>query len=83
MTSWQIGLTLAAGVAGVAALYGSHRLCLWLEERGQLYYLKKKPGSAPSFTALQEIVEPSARHVHHVRDEKRARADGDGAPPEA
>jgi hypothetical protein len=30
-------------VAVIPGLYGLHRLCLWLEMRGWLYYRNKKP----------------------------------------
>ena len=45
-----------------------HRLALWLEERGHLYYLHKKPrsGAAGCFVALQRAIEPQIQHVIHV-----------------
>ena len=32
-----------AAVSALVALYGLHRLALWLEARGWLYYIHKKP----------------------------------------
>jgi hypothetical protein len=63
-------------VGGPAALYGFHRLCLWLEKRGWLYYKHKKPTSSPasSFVALQQFLEPPTQHVLHVKEEKRHQA---------
>jgi hypothetical protein len=56
-------------IGGVAGPYGLHRLALWLEERGHLYYLHKKPSgsSAGAFVALQRAIEPQSQHVQHVR----------------
>jgi hypothetical protein len=64
----------------VAAPYGLHRLGLWMEGRGWLYYRDRKPGGgARSFVALQEILEPPARHVFHIEDHQR-RYYGEGVP---
>lgn len=73
MDLWQALFWAALGLAGVAALYGLHRLCLWLEARGLLYYKHKKPSSsaASCFVALQQFLEPPAKHVLHVKEEKR------------
>lgn len=80
MNPWYVVLLALAVFAGAAGLYGLHRLCLWLEERGQLYYWHKKPGSSPasSLVALQQAIEPTAKHVLHVKDEKRAHAEDEG-----
>ncbi len=66
-------------VGGPAALYGFHRLCLWLENHGWLYYLHKKPTSSPasSFVVLQQVLEPPTQHVHQVKEEKRHQAEED------
>ncbi len=57
-------------LGGMALLYGLHRLALRLEDRGHLYYLRKKPSgsAAGSFVAFQRIVEPQAQHVIELRD---------------
>ncbi len=73
--SW--GLVVAGGAA---AVYGFHRLCLWMERRGWIYYLRRKPGgtaAAGSLVALQQAIEPQVRHVLHVKDEKRQHAERD------
>ena len=42
VVGWMLIIAL-----GLGALYGLHRLGLWMEERGYIYYLHKKPkGSA-------------------------------------
>jgi hypothetical protein len=81
MEWWQglVGAMLV--VAGLGALYGLHRVCLWLEARGLLYYWHKKPSSsaAACFVALQQALEPPTRHVQHVKEEKRHHSEEDGA----
>ena len=63
-------------------LYALHRFALYLEERGHLYYLNKKPrgGGGGCFVAFQQMIEPRIQHVIHVSQETRLHAD-EGAPP--
>jgi hypothetical protein len=83
---WVFGWVLAIA-AGLGAIYGLHRLALWLEDRGHLYYLRKKPGGGAlgSFVALQKIIEPGTQHVEQVRDQEHLRDEegeaGQGSPP--
>jgi hypothetical protein len=86
----DIGRALLWGlviVGGAAAVHGLHRLCLWLEQRGWLYYKhKKSAGSAAgSLVALQQALEPQTRHVFQIKEEKRHHAEeeapGEGDPP--
>ncbi len=80
MTAWQGVCWSLALVGALIGLYGLHRLCLWLEERGLLFYLRKKPdGAAACFTALQKVIEPQSQHVLHVKEEKRRHGE-DEAP---
>jgi hypothetical protein len=57
-----------APFAVLAAVYGLHRLCLYLEAWGYIDYLHKptrpRPGSA--FSPLQELIQPQIRHVTDV-----------------
>lgn len=39
----------------LGAIYLLHRLCLWLEKNGHLYYLNKKPERGLIGTAMEEI----------------------------
>lgn len=87
MDTWRIATWGLALVAATAALYGLHRLCLWLEARGQLYYLHKKPegGAAGALVELQKALDPTTRHVLHIKEEKRRPAEEeapgrDGSP---
>jgi hypothetical protein len=64
---WLVGGVAVLGV--VAALYGLDRLGLWLEDRGWLYYRRKKPGSSPAgcLVAFQQVIEPGAKHVIQLK----------------
>jgi len=72
---WLLGGMLVLGV--VAALSGLDRLGLWLEARGWLSYRKKKPSSSPAscLVAMQQLVEPGARHVVQLKQERRSEAE--------
>jgi hypothetical protein len=81
MSTWQLASGCFAVIAGLAALYGLHRLALGLEERGWLYYIHKGPrGSAAGcFVALQKAVEPQAQHILLVREEMQAEGHSAGS----
>jgi hypothetical protein len=81
MDFWRALLWGLILVGGAAAVYGFHRLGLWLEERGWLYYKHKKPNSSPAscFLALQKALEPQTQYVLQIKDEKRHRAEEDVA----
>jgi hypothetical protein len=75
----------------VAGLYGLHRLCLKLEERGHLFYRHRKPssGAARMFVPFQEMIDPPVKQVVQAEDPemKRIKADDptedDGQPRRA
>jgi hypothetical protein len=59
-------------------MYVLHRLALWAEERGWIYYLKKKArpdtlGNA--FLELQSMVQPEKKYAIEARQEKAERED--------
>jgi hypothetical protein len=64
----------ALAIGAVAALFGLDRLGLWLEDRGWLYYRRKKPTSSPmtAFVAMQQVIEPGVTHVVEVRHHQRS-----------
>jgi hypothetical protein len=60
---WLQGMLGIGGCIG--GLYGLHRLALWMEDRGIIYYIRKEPSGSPlgSFIALQKVIEPRAEYV--------------------
>jgi hypothetical protein len=85
-TRMTIGPYVIGGLivaAALVALYGAHRLCLWLEQRGWLYYQKRNPTSsvAGSLVALQRALEPPTVHVIEAQETRRHAA-GQEAPEE-
>jgi hypothetical protein len=68
----------------VGVLYCLHRLGLWAEERGWIYYRKKHGSSGTLSTAVLEVhslLEPSKRYVleETTRDQVEEKDSGD--PP--
>jgi hypothetical protein len=76
MSSWQIGLIVVAVILAPIILYGLHRLLLRWEERGWIYYRRKKPqsGAMSCFSAIQQAIEPGYEHVAKIRQERREEA---------
>ena len=73
---------LIAAIA--AAIYGLHRLALWMEARGWIYY-KHKHGSSGSlgaaFLEVQALLEPSKKHVLEISQRDESEDDDAGGPP--
>lgn len=66
----------------VPAVYGLHRLGLYLERCGWIYYWHKKPSGGCGYNPLQEIYQPQIRHVIEVREQRLGEdRDDEGAPP--
>lgn len=72
---WLAWGLVAIGI--IAILVSLDRLGLWLEDRGWLYYRRKKPTSSPmsALVAMQQFIEPRVKHVVEVRHEKRSETD--------
>jgi hypothetical protein len=72
---WVAGAVVVLGL--LVALFYFDRFCLWLEDRGWLYYRKKKPTSSSGsvFVALQQFIEPRVKHVVQVKQESRSEQD--------
>jgi hypothetical protein len=78
---------IAAWVVGVlAALYGLHRLALWLEREGWIRYVRNPPhaggGTGAAFGNLQRIFEPQTRHVYEMKHREKPKREADGGEPE-
>ena len=71
--------------AGLAAgtFYGLHRLGLWMEAQGWIYYRKhgSSGGLGTAFLEVQSLFEPSKRHVLEVRRNEDAEDEDSGEPP--
>ena len=81
MNTWTLLFWIGCALIGATGLYALHRLALWLEERGHLYYLHKKPkgGAAGCFVAFQQAIQPEVQHVIHIKEERSLRGDESGA----
>lgn len=68
-----------------AALYALHRLALWAEARGWIYYMKSQGHSTRAGSAMlevQQLLEPSKKHVIEMKRNQRGVADDQGEPPD-
>jgi hypothetical protein len=63
--------------AAAAGLHGLHRLALWAESRGWIYYLRKHGGEGAMAGILQDLQTHLQPRIEHVR---KARADATGGP---
>jgi hypothetical protein len=76
-------LALLALVA-VTALYGLHRLALWAERRGWIYYRRTRasPGTVPrAVLEVQSLFEPSKRYVLEQKARDQVEDEDGGDPP--
>ena len=72
-------------VAAVLVLgYGLHRLALWADGRGYIYYKSKPKFKGSSLGLIEGIYNPSVEHVVEERSGERARGSQDesGDKPE-
>jgi hypothetical protein len=77
----QLWLWIAALVALPFVLWGLHRFCLRLEERGYLYYLHKKPtpGGSSALLGMQEFIQPNAQQIVEALDHRSEMVGDEGA----
>jgi len=71
-------LLLLIPVLAIVAGYGLHRLALWAEGRGWIYYkTKRAPAGAASLAMLEvaQILEPEVRQVIEAVQSDREQAD--------
>jgi hypothetical protein len=72
------------GIAVIGGFYGLHRLAVWAEARGWIYYREKRGSSgalANAFLEVQSMFEPSARAALEVRVKDDHESDESGDPP--
>jgi len=70
-------------VAALALAYALHRLALWAEARGYIYY-RRRHGSAGlprAVLEVQALFEPQQRHVLEERVREPAPESESGDPP--
>lgn len=77
--------TVLVLLAGVCALWLLHRVALWMEDRGWIYWTRSRGYSTRAGNALlevQELLEPQKRHVIEMKRDNRPERDdkGDGGP---
>ena len=63
-----------------AILFTCHKIFLWMEERGWIYYHKRKasPGTAASaWLELHSMIEPGKKHVLKVEREEHEEDDAE------
>jgi hypothetical protein len=80
MNAWHWMIVGLAGIGLLPALWLLDRLGLWLEDRGWLYYRKKKPttSSMSAWVGLQQFIEPGVKHVVQMGQERRIEDDQAG-----
>jgi hypothetical protein len=73
------------GLALFGALYCLHRIAVWAERRGWVYYLNKHGSSSAlgnAFLEVQAIIEPSAKYVLEERTKDDLDTGESGDPPD-
>lgn len=80
-------LAAALWIGGVVVtLFMIDRLALWAEERGWIYWRRKKAQTGALGSALMEmnvITNPSAQHVIDAKDAKKLEERENDDPPHA
>jgi len=76
---------LLAAVLVCGGIYLLHRLALWAESRGFIYYLHSRPSRSAlgnAFLEAQSLVEPGKRLLLEARREEPRDDAESGEPPE-
>lgn len=66
-----------------SGLYALHRRALWMETRGWIYYMHSSGSSTRAGSAMlevQQLFEPSKRHVIEIKREQKEIEDESGDP---
>lgn len=72
-------------VLAAAAVLAVHRLALMAEDRGWIYYCRRKPSSSAlgnAFLEVQSLLEPEKSRLVEVRKEQAVDEDEVSEPPE-
>ena len=76
----------AVVVAGIFVLYCLHRLALFAENKGWIYYLHRKPSTSAlgnAFLEVHSLIEPEKRELVEARRAEDVEEDEYGEPPQA
>lgn len=77
-------MSLALWIVAIAlGLFGLHRLLLWMESRGWIFYMKTRASGGAlgsAFLEIQQIAQPEKKYVLEIRRESRAEQDGESDP---
>ena len=66
--------------------YGLHRVALWAEARGWIFYLRRQPSRSTlgnAFLEVQSLIEPGKAQLVEARKEESAEENNMGEPPES
>jgi hypothetical protein len=75
LTIWIVAIALG--------LFGLHRLALWMESRGWVYYMETRASGgalASAILELQQIAQPGTRYILEMKRESRAERDDESDP---
>ena len=75
----ELAIIAAVWLAIAAGIFGIYRLVVYLERRGVWGERGAGTGGGSAYDPLQELVQPQARHVVQV-EEQRVREDDEGGP---
>ena len=70
----------------IGALYGLHRLALWMETKGWIFYTHKKASPnalGNAVLGVQQLLQPGVEHVSEMRQSPRVQQDDAGGPDKA
>jgi hypothetical protein len=72
------------GLAAIVGLYGLHRLALWAEGRGWIYYRRRHGSSGTlsnAFLEVHSLFEPAKRYVLEQKARDQVQEKETGEPP--
>lgn len=79
-------MRLAALLAlALGSVYGLHRLLVWAERRGYVYYRARRGTSGALSSAVLEVqalLEPQKRHVLEQKTRDQVESEDQGDPPQ-
>lgn len=68
----EVALIIGGAIAGLAVLiYGIHRLLLYAEQRGWVYYKHKRAPAGSGAMAFMELMRIYRPEIEHVIEEER------------